>query len=182
LLYGDLGRPVMDLWEAVAGTFPPHMTAAEERLVRQVAFGAWPDSDAEWNALSGINWQTVTTHIRLAADALKSVASGLQRNVGTLAGARLSLYALSWLHCFVALVPELERRSQPGHEEDGRTRAIATELLANFRSWEAQVRGLYAESGLEFVEERQLETMGAGLEKLCEDAAGGIPDESPEQR
>ncbi|MDR1745396.1 MAG: hypothetical protein LBS30_06560 [Planctomycetota bacterium] len=172
LLYGDLGRPVMDMWEAIARAFPSGLSAGDEQLVRRAAFGEWPESDAARATLSGIDWPTATRNIRVAADALKSIASGLQRNAGTLTGARLSLYALSWLHCFVALVPELERRRLAGDGGDGRTGPIAAELLANFRSWETQVRGLSAESGLEFVETRQIEMLGARLKELCEGIAG----------
>ena len=168
LLYGDLGRPVMDMWDAIAKAFPPNLSDAEERLVRRTAFGEWPESEEAMATLSGIDWLAVTKNIKTAADALKNIAASLQRNATTLVGARLALYALSWLHCFVALTPELERRRRLKFDEDGRTEPIAAELYNNFRNWETHLRELYTESGLEFPEAGRIEAMGLRLKGMCE--------------
>lgn len=168
LLYGDLGRPVMDMWDAIARAFPPGLDDDEERFVRRVAFGLWPETEKEMALLENIDWLSVTKNIKTAADALKNIASGLQRNATTLIGARLSLYALSWLHCLVALTPELERRRRLKYDDDGRTEPIANELYNNFLNWEAHLREMYGESGLEFVETPRIEAMGLRLKGLCE--------------
>lgn len=168
LLYGDLGRPVMDMWGAIARAFPPGLSDAEELLVRRTAFGEWPDEEESMATLSGIDWLAVTKNIKTAADALKNIASGLQRNATTLVGARLSLYAMSWLHCFVALAPELDRRRKLKYDEDGRTEPIAAELYNNFLNWEAHLRELYTDSGLEFTESEKIEAMGLRLKGMCE--------------
>ncbi len=168
LLYGDLGQPVMDMWDAIARAFPPGLSDDEERFVRRVAFGLWPETEEEKALLAGIDWLGVTRNIKIAADALKNIASGLQRNAATLIGARLALYAMSWLHCLVALTPELERRRRLKYDADGRTEPIAAELHSNFLNWEEHLRELCAESGLELVETARIEAMGARLKALCE--------------
>ncbi len=118
--------------------------------------------------MESINWLGVTKNVRIAADALKNIASALQRNAATLVGARLSLYAMSWLHCLVALTPELERRRRQGYDDDGRTEPIANELYSNFCNWEAHLRELCGESGLELVEMSRINAMGLRLKGLCE--------------
>ncbi len=168
LLYGDSAKAVMDMWDALAQAFPSGLSSKDELLVRQTAFGRWPKDEREFAILSGIDWLAVTRNIKSAADALKTAASGLSRNTSTLAGARLSLYALSWLHCFVALTPELERRRKLHWDEDERTEPIATELYNNFQSWFSHLHELYGESGLEFTEMSDIEAMGLRLKGLCE--------------
>ncbi len=168
LLYGDSAKAVMDMWDALAKAFPPGLSPREELLVRQTAFGRWPGNEPEFAVLSGIDWLAVTKNIKSAADSLKLAAAGLSRNTSTLAGARLSLYALSWLHCFVALVPELERRRKLHWDDDERTEPIARELYSNFQSWFGHLQELYGESGLEFAEMAGIEAMGLRLKGLCE--------------
>ncbi len=154
-------------WDTVSGAFPAGLDDAAERLVRRVAFGYWPETEAETGILLGIDWLEVTKNIRVAAEVLKNTASELTRNALTLAGARLALYALSWLHCFVALEPELERRRREGVDEDGRTGPIAAELYNNFGVWVNQLREVVSESGMEFAEAGRIEAMGLRLRALC---------------
>ncbi len=167
LLYGDSARAVMGAWDTVSGAFPAGLDDAAERLVRRVAFGYWPETEAETGILLGIDWLEVTKNIRVAAEILKNTAAELTRNALTLAGARLALYALSWLHCFVALEPELERRRREGVDEDGRTGPIAAELYNNFGVWVNQLREVVSESGMEFAEAGRIEAMGLRLRALC---------------
>ena len=168
LLYGDSAKMIMAMWEHIAAAFPPGLSEAEEKLVRRTAFGRWPEADEDFRVLSGVDWLAVTKNIKSAAESLKTAAAGLSRNAATLAGAKLSLYALSWLHCFVALMPELERRRQEGYDGDARTEPIANELANNFRAWHSHLQEAYAESGLEFCEMPEVESMGLRLQGLCE--------------
>ena len=168
LLYGDSGKAVMRMWDAVTAAFPAALMEDEERLVRQVAFGRWPEDEKEWALLTGLDWPAITKKIRAGADVLKTAASDLNRNALTLSGARLALYALSWLHCFVALTPELERRRGSKYDEDGRTEPIATELYNNFLAWHSHLQEMHTESGLEFGELERVEAMGLRLKGLCE--------------
>lgn len=168
LLYGDAGQQIAAMWETLAKAFPQGLSAGDEQLVRRTAFGTWPETDAAASVLQGIDWMAVTRNIKTGAEALKSAAAGLSRNASTLAGARLSLYALSWLHCFVALTPELERRRRLKYDQDARTEPIAVELFNNFQAWSAHLRELVAESGLELSEMPQVESMGLRLKGLCE--------------
>ncbi len=168
LLYGDAAREVMRMWDIVAAAFPAGLDGEGERLVRRTAFGRWPETEEEFALLAGIDWAGVAGRIREAVDALKDTAAGLTRNSMTLSGARLALYALSWLHCFVALEPELEHRRKTGFDEDGRTEPIAKELYNNFAAWHAHLKSAYAESGLEFSEMGMLESMGLRLKGLCD--------------
>ena len=168
LLYGEAAASVMATWNAVVAAFPPGLTPGEEMLVRRTAFGEWPEDEESLAILAGIDWLEVTRHIRIAADALKTAAAGLSRNATTLAGAKLSLHALSWLHCFVALAPELERRRRLRSDDDGRTEPIAAELYNNFKAWQTILHELFGESGLELVEAPQIESMGLRLKGICE--------------
>lgn len=172
LLYGEAGEQVMDMWDAVSKAYPPGLTVDGETLVRRTAFGYWPETERDMRLLSGIDWLGVTGNIKNAAEALKQAAVGLSRNAATLSGARLSLYALSWLHCFAALVPELEKRQGPDGDDDGRVSPIAHELLSNFRAWHTHLQELSGESGLEFSEMPRLEAMGVRLQALCDGAQG----------
>lgn len=167
LLYGDHSVQVMDMWDAVGMAFPPGLSAAQEILVRRTAFGRWPE-ESDGEALSSIDWLEVAQKIRTAAESLKNIAADLSRNAATLTGARLSLFALSWLHCFLALTPELERRRASKYDEDGRTEPIAAELYNNFLAWQGNLQNLAAESGLEIGEMAQVESMGLRLKGLCE--------------
>lgn len=168
LLYGDSAKAVMNMWDAVTAAFPSGLKEEEERLVRRVAFGHWPEDESEWKLLSRLDWPKVTRSIRTGADVLKAAAADLSRNALTLSGARLALYALSWLHCFVALTPELERRRSSKYDDDGRTEPIATELYNNFLAWHSHLQEMHTESGLEFSELERVESMGLRLKGLCE--------------
>ncbi len=168
LLYGDSAEQVMDMWELVGDAFPQNLAPDKELLVRQTAFGSWPTDSGSAEALSAIDWLEMAKRIRAAAESLKNTAAGLSRNVSTLAGAKLSLHALSWLHCFAALVPELERRRRGRYNEDGRTEPIATELYNNFQAWHEHLESLYQESGLEIAEMPRIESMGLRLKGLCD--------------
>ncbi|MCC8166860.1 MAG: hypothetical protein LIQ31_12090 [Planctomycetes bacterium] len=168
LLYGDSASAVMGMWDSIAAAFPPGLSPAEEMLVRQTAFGRWPETDEEFQFLARIDWLAVTRNIRSAADAMKAAVTDLSRNAATLVGARLALYALSWLHCFVALTPELERRRRDKWDEDARTEPIANELYSNFTAWHSHLQELYAESGLELSELDRVDAMGLRLKGLCE--------------
>ncbi len=170
LLYGDAGPSVAATWDAVTAAFPAGLTPAEEKLVRRTAFGHWPDDHRSRETLTGIDWLTVTKNIRVAADALKNTVAALSRNATTLAGAKLSLQAMLWLHCFAALGPELEKRRKGKYDEDGRTGPIASELYNSFLAWQAALRDLFAESGLEISELPQIDAMGERLKALCEGA------------
>ncbi len=167
LLYGDYGASVESMWDSVSAAFPSGLTPADERLIRRTAFGRWPDDGRTREILAGIDWMEVTRNIRAAAESLKNVAAGLSRNASTLSGAKLSLQALSWLHCFAALEPELSKRRKGRYDEDGRTGPIAEELYNNFQVWQASLRELFSESGLEISELGQVEEMGARLKELC---------------
>ena len=167
LLYGEAAPQVMNMWNDIVAAFPPGLTEEEEILVRRTAFGQWPEKE-EFDTLTEIDWLEATRHIKIAAEALKNVASGLNRNAVTLTGARLSLYALSWLHCFLALTPELELRRRNNYDDDGRTEPIATELYNNFLAWQTNLQNLAAESGLEISEMTDVESMGLRLKGLCE--------------
>lgn len=166
LLYGDAAEQIIRMWGNITKAFPPGLTEDAETLVRRTAFGHWPEEVRERRILESIDWMGVANTIKDAAESLKYAAGSLSRNAATLSGARLSLYALSWLHCFVALASELERRQ--GRDDDGRTRPIASELMNNFRAWHAHLQELYAESGLEVSEMPQIEAMGVRLKALCE--------------
>lgn len=168
LLYGDSARAVMDMWEVASNAFPGGLDEREERLVRQTAFGRWPEDEGDKALLKRIDWLEVTKRIRSAADVLKNAVADLTRNAQTLTGARLALYALSWLHCFVALEPELERRRRLRFDDDGRTEPIANELYNNFVAWHSHLREVYSESGLEFSEMEKIEAMGLRLKGLCD--------------
>lgn len=172
LLYGDLARQVMGMWDMLAKVFPAGNSEEGERFIRRTMFGRWPGSSEEWEALRGIDWTEVTQGVRSVAESLKDIVPGLSRNAVTLSGARLSLYALSWLHCFAALAPELERRREGDFEEDGRTRAIVTELYGNFQGWHAHLHELQEESGLEFSELSSIDVMGERLRTLYEEMLG----------
>lgn len=168
LLYGDAAGMVVDMWETLASAFPPGLDDNDEKLVRRTAFGAWPESEAERKKLQAIDWLAVTRRIKTAADALRAAAADLSRNAVTLSGARLALYALSWLHCFVVLTPELERRRRERYNADARTEPIANELYNNFRAWHAHLQEVHGESGMEFAEMPDVEAMGLRLKGLCE--------------
>lgn len=168
LLYGEAAAQVMNMWNAVGAAFPRGLSPADEILVRRTAFGRWPETDEEWEKLAGIDWMSTADAIKKAAESLKNVAGDLSRNAATLSGARFSLYALSWLHCFVALTPELERRRQEKYDDDGRTEPIADELYNNFLSWRENLQTLATESGLDVCEMERVESMGLRLKGLCE--------------
>lgn len=168
LLYGERASQVMSMWETIALAFPPGLSLDEERRIRRTAFGAWPETEEEREFLGDIQWLEVIRNIRTAAEALKNVAGGLTRNLATLTGAKLSLQALSWLHCFVALMPELARRRKLRYDADGRTEPIARELYENFTTWQESLRELSEESGLEIAEMRQIDAMGHRLKGLCD--------------
>ncbi len=169
LLYGDSSAAIMNLWNAISNSFPAGLTALEEQEVRRTAFGHWPENNRTAAILGNINWLETANAIRAAAETLKNAASGLSRNASTLTGAKLSLHALSWLHCFVALASELEaRRSANTTDEDGRTGSIAYELMSNYTAWYNHVESLAQESGLEVSELPVLEAMGQQLRALCE--------------
>lgn len=168
LLYGERASLVMEMWESIAIAFPPGLSLDAERRIRRTAFGAWPETEEERAFLGGIPWLDVIRNIRSAAEALKNVAGSLTRNLATLTGAKLSLQALSWLHCFVALMPELARRRKTHYDEDGRTEPIARELYDNFTVWRESLRELSEESGLEIAELRRIDAMGHRLKALCD--------------
>ncbi|MCC8191176.1 MAG: hypothetical protein LIP77_11180 [Planctomycetes bacterium] len=167
LLYGESAVPIMDMWDTVASAFPAHLSPADETVLRQTAYGAWPEEDG-FRVLAAVDWAEVATNVRAAAETLKATVDGLSRNAGTLTGARLALYALSWLHCFHALLPELERRRSAHYDEDGRTEPIAKDLYTAFLVWQTQLREMVADSGLELPEMDQVESMGLRLKGLCE--------------
>ncbi|MCC8181013.1 MAG: hypothetical protein LIP23_08920 [Planctomycetes bacterium] len=168
LLYGDHGNAVLASWDAVAACFPADLPPEAERLVRRTAFGQWPESDEALETLAEIDWLGITKNIRAAADLLKDVAATLNRNTATLSGAKLSLHAISWLHCFIALTPELARRRRFDYDEDGRTESIAAELFNNFAVWHNYLVELQEESGLEIAEMPLIEDMGMRLRELCQ--------------
>lgn len=168
LLYGDSAATIMEMWNTINTAFPSGLTPEEETIVRRTAFGAWPDTERERDLMLGIDWLQVAKNIRNAAESLKNAAAGLTRNAATLSGAKLSLHAMSWLHCFVALTPELERRRRLHYDDDGRTEPIATELYNNFQVWQSHLETLHQESGLEIGEMPKIESMGHRLKGLCE--------------
>ena len=168
LLYGEAAPEVMNMWNAATQSFPPGLSPKEEILVRRTAFGQWPEEEEDIAVLTGIDWLAVTKHIKNAAETLRQVASTLNRNASTLTGARLSLHALSWLHCFMALTPELELRRRNKYDDDGRTEPIASELYSNFLAWQENLQALASESGLEVSELPLVESMGLRLKGLCE--------------
>ena len=168
LLYGDSAREVMGVWDALSDAFPPGLSDTHERLVRRTAFGDWPESAEAGAVLRGIDWAEVAEGIKSSADLFRSVASGLTRNAATLVGAKLGLFALSWLHCFIALTPELDRRRREKFDADGRTETIAGELYNNFLNWQNNLKELQNDSGLEFSETAKIEAMGLRLKGLCE--------------
>lgn len=170
LLYGESSSDIEEMWNTVTLAFPPDLSEEEEMLFRRTAFGYWPETEEEWETLVRPDWLKVANHIRTAAQSVQGAADALTRNISTLIGARLNLYALSWLHCFTALLPELEGRLQGVIPEDGRTMPIAKELFGNFRNWLECVRETQKESGLEFSELPALEEMGAQIREMCRDS------------
>lgn len=168
LLYGELAMEVMEMWNDITAAFPPGLSAADEMAVRRTAFGHWPEDEATRDMLSRIDWHAVAENVKKAAESLKRLASALTRNSSTLIGAKLSLYALSWLHSFVTLAPELERRRREKDDADGRTEPIANELYGNFLTWQANLQELAGESGLEISEMPLVESMGLRLKGMCE--------------
>lgn len=175
LLYGESGPAIANMWDAVTAAFPPGLSDAMERTFRRTAFGYWPERPEEWRQLTHPDWLGVAEKIRVAAQNVQNAADGLTRNVATLTGARLSLYALSWLHCFTALAPELEARLRGDVGEDGRSEPIAKELFKNFRNWHSCMLEMQNESGLEFAEMPALEDMGMRLRTLCEELLSRLP-------
>lgn len=168
LLYGDSADAVAAAWDAVGRAFPTGLSRADERLVRRTMFGQWPEAGSARSLLKRIDWAGVAGRIRTAAAFLKTAVDTLSRNASTLAGAKLALQALSWLHCFSILMPELERRRKFGYDADGRTEPIAAELLNAFLGWQTQLEELAQGSGLEIAEMPQIESMGLRLKGLCD--------------
>lgn len=176
LLYGEAGPVVANMWDVVTEAFPPGLPDDAEVMLRRTAFGHWPAGPEEWRTLTRVDWLTVAEHIRHAAQTVQAAFNGLSRNVSTLMGARLCLYAMSWLHCLTALVPELEARLDGRMPEDGRTEHIIKELFNNYHNWLNCMRETQQESGLEFSELPVLEEMGVYLRSLCEDVVEKQPD------
>jgi hypothetical protein len=172
LLYGDASALVMNMWNKVSEAFPDNLDDDGERIVRETAFGQWPKTPEAAAVLSNIDWLEVADGIHAAAESLKQTADSLARNTSTLTGAKLGLRALSWLHCFVALAPELERRARESDHSDGRTGTIAEELNDNFAAWYGYLENLLQESGLEIAELPLLEHMGQRIQTLCDATAG----------
>ncbi|MDR1518526.1 MAG: hypothetical protein LBU23_00060 [Planctomycetota bacterium] len=168
LLYSDMAPPVLDMWDAVSAAYPPGLSLDEERLLRHVAFGRWPEDERTLQLLAGIDWLATIRGIRAAADKLKKASEGLSRNAATLSGARLCLQALSWLCSFASLVPELERLRQTGSPPiDDRGAAMARELLNNFTLWSGCLRNMPGESGQRAGDPPILGDMRLRLEELC---------------
>lgn len=172
LLYGDNALEVIETWDAVDACFPRKLDREQEILVRRIAFGYWPQTRPELELLIDIDWLEVTKHIRVAAEKLRNVAGNLTRNAITLAGAKLSLHALSWLHCYAALMPELARRIQAHDDSDGRTKPIAAELINNFGVWHACLSELTEDSGLDIAEMPLVDETGQQLRQMYDCIAG----------
>ncbi|MDR3077981.1 MAG: hypothetical protein LBV15_04365 [Planctomycetota bacterium] len=167
LLYGSSASRIMEMWEQASAAFPKGLSSDDERRLRRVAFGSWPEDEGTLAALAGIDWGAVTRNVAAAADSLQEAAGSLARNAATLSGAKVALQALSWLHCFSSLAPELERRRQSGFNEDGRTEIIASELLGSFAVWYNSLRRLQADSGLELAEMPALDRMRQRIVAMC---------------
>ena len=168
LLYGSSASMVMEMWEQASAAFPQGLSPEDEKSLRRIAFGGWPEDRSAQETLAGIDWGSVTRNVAAAADSLQNAAGSLTRNAATLGGAKMALQALSWLHCFASLAPELERRRQSGFNDDGRTEAIASELSGSFAVWHNSLRRLQAGSGLELTEMPALERMKRRIAAMCE--------------
>lgn len=170
LLYGSAARAVLDMWDKTTAAFPTGLSAENERLLRQTAFGAWPQDDAHRALLANIDWSEVISRVRDAAKSITTAVEKTTRNAATLSGAKLALQALAWLHCIAVLVPELERRKTMT-VDDGRTKAIATELESTCAAWQENIKDLYLQTGLEVPDLPQIDAMVVRVRQLCSEIA-----------
>ena len=172
LLYGAGAGAVIDVWQALSAAFPPGLSGAGERRLREIAYGDWPESVDDMSLLADIDWQGVVRNVNLAAEKLENAAAGLSRNKSTLSGSHLSLQLLAWLCRLSVLLPEVMRRRRGDGGGDGRTGAMAEELANGFEEWRLYLTKLQEESGFEIVEMGRVESMGTRLRAVCGGAFG----------
>lgn len=166
LLYGDSGAVMTEIWRSLGNTFPGGLTPENERRLREIAFGSYPESDADRELLVGVDWQQTVERINHVAALLESVGTTLSRNKNTLTGPYLSLQMLAWLCRLAYLLPEVERLLTEGND-DVQAGRIADELMASYCEWREYIITLQGESGLETVDMSGLNAMGHRLGFIC---------------
>lgn len=162
LLYGETGATIVEIWRSLGMMFPRGLTLEQERRLGAVAFGSYPESDADQEMLVSIDWQNSVAHLNNVAKMLESANNNLTRNKATLAGPYFALQLLAWLCRLSFLLPAVERGG--GDLEIVR---MAEDLMKSFMDWRNYLIAFQSESGLESIDIDKIDAMGNRLGYLC---------------